>query len=169
MSVRSHFAIEICLIFQNSFFISQQIPLLCMKLRFWLLTSMERAMPPCALCRSRRQWRNQVPDATHLFTPTHAGIITQSHWLWVCSCSLPAALNTPCDCVKDEQNKSSTTGIIIGIHIGVTCIIFCVLFLMFSYRGRWGNQCCLCVYATGIGFIVNAVAVGVRYQKRVVF
>ncbi|XP_016093022.1 immunoglobulin superfamily DCC subclass member 3-like [Sinocyclocheilus grahami] len=47
-----------------------------------------------------------------------------------------SVLNTPCNCVKDEQNKSSTTGIIIGIHIGVTCIIFCVLFLMFSYRGR---------------------------------
>ncbi|KAM9494436.1 immunoglobulin superfamily DCC subclass member 3 [Clarias gariepinus] len=44
--------------------------------------------------------------------------------------------NTPCDCVKEEQNKSSATGIIIGIHIGVTCIVFCVLFLMFSYRGR---------------------------------
>uniref|UniRef100_A0A8C1ZN86 Immunoglobulin superfamily DCC subclass member 3 n=1 Tax=Cyprinus carpio TaxID=7962 RepID=A0A8C1ZN86_CYPCA len=47
-----------------------------------------------------------------------------------------SVLNTPCDCVKDEQNKSSTTGIIIGIHIGVTCIIFCVLFLVFSYKGR---------------------------------
>ncbi|KAI6077847.1 Immunoglobulin superfamily DCC subclass member 3 [Aix galericulata] len=47
------------------------------------------------------------------------------------------ALNPPCDCMKDEQNnKTSTTGIIIGIHIGVTCIIFCVLFLMFGYRGR---------------------------------
>ncbi|XP_078539592.1 immunoglobulin superfamily DCC subclass member 3 [Lissotriton helveticus] len=47
------------------------------------------------------------------------------------------ALNPPCDCVKDDQsNKTSTTGIIIGIHIGVTCIIFCVLFLMFGYRGR---------------------------------
>ncbi|XP_019359520.1 PREDICTED: immunoglobulin superfamily DCC subclass member 3 [Gavialis gangeticus] len=46
-------------------------------------------------------------------------------------------LNPPCDCLKDEQsNKTSTTGIIIGIHIGVTCIIFCVLFLMFGYRGR---------------------------------
>ena len=45
-------------------------------------------------------------------------------------------LNTPCDCVKDEQSKTSTTGIIIGIHIGVTCIVFCMLFLMFSYRGR---------------------------------
>ncbi|NXA36137.1 IGDC3 protein, partial [Eudromia elegans] len=46
-------------------------------------------------------------------------------------------LNPPCDCTKDEQsNKTSTTGIIIGIHIGVTCIIFCVLFLMFGYRGR---------------------------------
>uniref|UniRef100_A0A667XMZ0 Immunoglobulin superfamily DCC subclass member 3 n=1 Tax=Myripristis murdjan TaxID=586833 RepID=A0A667XMZ0_9TELE len=45
-------------------------------------------------------------------------------------------MNTPCDCVKDEQSKTSTTGIIIGIHIGVTCIIFCVLFLIFSYRGR---------------------------------
>ncbi|XP_012689809.2 immunoglobulin superfamily DCC subclass member 3 [Clupea harengus] len=47
-----------------------------------------------------------------------------------------SVLNPPCDCVKDEPSKSSTTGIIIGIHIGVTCIIFCVLFLMFSYRGR---------------------------------
>lgn len=50
---------------------------------------------------------------------------------------LLAVLNPPCDCMKDEQNnKTSTTGIIIGIHIGVTCIIFCVLFLMFGYRGR---------------------------------
>nr|XP_024003295.1 immunoglobulin superfamily DCC subclass member 3 [Salvelinus alpinus] len=47
-----------------------------------------------------------------------------------------SVLNTPCDCVKDEQSKTSTTGIIIGIHIGVTCIVFCMLFLMFSYRGR---------------------------------
>ncbi|XP_049921318.1 immunoglobulin superfamily DCC subclass member 3 isoform X2 [Epinephelus moara] len=47
-----------------------------------------------------------------------------------------SVLDTPCDCVKDEQSKTSTTGIIIGIHIGVTCIIFCVLFLVFSYRGR---------------------------------
>ncbi|KAI4872662.1 hypothetical protein NFI96_026541 [Prochilodus magdalenae] len=47
-----------------------------------------------------------------------------------------SVLNTPCDCLKEEQGKTSTTGIIIGIHIGVTCIIFCVLFLMFSYRGR---------------------------------
>ncbi|XP_061598283.1 immunoglobulin superfamily DCC subclass member 3 [Cololabis saira] len=47
-----------------------------------------------------------------------------------------SVLNGPCDCVKDEHSKSSTTGIIIGIHIGVTCIIFCVLFLIFSYRGR---------------------------------
>ncbi|KAG5263801.1 hypothetical protein AALO_G00268760 [Alosa alosa] len=47
-----------------------------------------------------------------------------------------SVLNPPCDCEKDEPSKSSTTGIIIGIHIGVTCIIFCVLFLMFSYRGR---------------------------------
>lgn len=45
-------------------------------------------------------------------------------------------LDTPCDCVTDEQGRTSTTGIIIGIHIGVTCIIFCVLFLVFSYRGR---------------------------------
>ncbi|TRZ01018.1 hypothetical protein DNTS_018529 [Danionella cerebrum] len=29
-----------------------------------------------------------------------------------------SVLNTPCDCVNEEQNKSSTTGIIIGIHIG---------------------------------------------------
>ncbi|KAK6294635.1 hypothetical protein J4Q44_G00354650 [Coregonus suidteri] len=47
-----------------------------------------------------------------------------------------SVLNTPCDCVKDEQSKTSTTGIVIGIHIGVTCIVFCMLFLMFSYRGR---------------------------------
>ncbi|XP_069481211.1 immunoglobulin superfamily DCC subclass member 3 [Ambystoma mexicanum] len=48
-----------------------------------------------------------------------------------------AVLNPPCDCVKgDQSNKTSTTGIIIGIHIGVTCIIFCVLFLMLGYRGR---------------------------------
>ncbi|KAL4660672.1 immunoglobulin superfamily DCC subclass member 3-like [Arapaima gigas] len=47
-----------------------------------------------------------------------------------------SVLEPPCDCVKDEQSKSSTTGIIVGIHIGVTCIIFCVLFLMFGYRGR---------------------------------
>ncbi|XP_042333477.1 LOW QUALITY PROTEIN: immunoglobulin superfamily DCC subclass member 3 [Sceloporus undulatus] len=46
-------------------------------------------------------------------------------------------LNSPCNCMKEEQtNKTSATGIIIGIHIGVTCIIFCVLFLMFGYRGR---------------------------------
>ena len=54
------------------------------------------------------------------------------------------ALNTPCDCVKDEPSKTSTTGIIIGIHIGVTCIIFCVLFLMFGYRGRYALHCVLC-------------------------
>ncbi|KAM3624807.1 uncharacterized protein V6R79_001856 [Siganus canaliculatus] len=47
-----------------------------------------------------------------------------------------SVLDGSCDCVKDEQSKTSTTGIIIGIHIGVTCIIFCVLFLTFSYRGR---------------------------------
>ncbi|KAG7468010.1 hypothetical protein MATL_G00138260 [Megalops atlanticus] len=47
-----------------------------------------------------------------------------------------SVLSPPCDCVKEEQSKTSTTGIIIGIHIGVTCIIFCVLFLMFGYRGR---------------------------------
>ncbi|XP_056269002.1 immunoglobulin superfamily DCC subclass member 3 [Pseudoliparis swirei] len=47
-----------------------------------------------------------------------------------------SVLDAPCDCVKDEQSETSTTGIIIGIHIGVTCIIFCVLFLVFSYRGR---------------------------------
>lgn len=49
---------------------------------------------------------------------------------------ISTVLDVPCDCVKDEQSKTSTTGIIIGIHIGVTCIIFCVLFLVFSYRGR---------------------------------
>ncbi|XP_041647836.1 immunoglobulin superfamily DCC subclass member 3 [Cheilinus undulatus] len=47
-----------------------------------------------------------------------------------------SVLDVPCDCAKDEHSKTSTTGIIIGIHIGVTCIIFCVLFLAFSYRGR---------------------------------
>ncbi|XP_075877498.1 immunoglobulin superfamily DCC subclass member 3 [Nelusetta ayraudi] len=47
-----------------------------------------------------------------------------------------SVLDAPCDCVTDEQGRTSTTGIIIGIHIGVTCIIFCVLFLVFSYRGR---------------------------------
>ncbi|KAM8972324.1 immunoglobulin superfamily DCC subclass member 3 [Pelodytes ibericus] len=51
--------------------------------------------------------------------------------------SARAVLNPSCNCVSDDQKaKSSTTGIIIGIHIGVTCIIFCVLFLMFGYRGR---------------------------------
>ncbi|KAM4597071.1 immunoglobulin superfamily DCC subclass member 3 isoform 2-T2 [Fundulus diaphanus] len=47
-----------------------------------------------------------------------------------------SVLDGSCDCIKDEQSKTSTTGIIIGIHIGVTCIVFCVLFLVFSYRGR---------------------------------
>uniref|UniRef100_A0A3P8TCN7 Immunoglobulin superfamily DCC subclass member 3 n=1 Tax=Amphiprion percula TaxID=161767 RepID=A0A3P8TCN7_AMPPE len=47
-----------------------------------------------------------------------------------------SVLDGSCDCVKGEQSKTSTTGIIIGIHIGVTCIVFCVLFLVFSYRGR---------------------------------
>ncbi|XP_003463551.2 immunoglobulin superfamily DCC subclass member 3 isoform X2 [Cavia porcellus] len=47
------------------------------------------------------------------------------------------ALSPPCDCRKeDAANQTSTTGIIIGIHIGVTCIIFCVLFLLFGQRGR---------------------------------
>ncbi|KAM9366485.1 LOW QUALITY PROTEIN: immunoglobulin superfamily DCC subclass member 3 [Symphorus nematophorus] len=49
---------------------------------------------------------------------------------------ISSVLDAPCDCVKDDQSKTSTTGIIIGIHIGVTCIIFCLLFLAFSYRGR---------------------------------
>uniref|UniRef100_A0A8C6P2V4 Immunoglobulin superfamily DCC subclass member 3 n=1 Tax=Nothobranchius furzeri TaxID=105023 RepID=A0A8C6P2V4_NOTFU len=47
-----------------------------------------------------------------------------------------SVLDGSCDCLQDEQSKTSTTGIIIGIHIGVTCIIFCVLFLVFSYRDR---------------------------------
>uniref|UniRef100_A0A8C4HVV8 Immunoglobulin superfamily DCC subclass member 3 n=1 Tax=Dicentrarchus labrax TaxID=13489 RepID=A0A8C4HVV8_DICLA len=59
-----------------------------------------------------------------------------------------SVLDTPCDCVKDEQSKTSTTGIIIGIHIGVTCIIFCVLFLVFSYRGRSVLMMCKTVQAT---------------------
>ncbi|MBZ3870912.1 Immunoglobulin superfamily DCC subclass member 3 [Sciurus carolinensis] len=47
------------------------------------------------------------------------------------------ALSPPCDCRKeDATNQTSTTGIVIGIHIGVTCIIFCVLFLLFGQRGR---------------------------------
>ncbi|GAB5572364.1 immunoglobulin superfamily DCC subclass member 3 isoform X5 [Prionailurus iriomotensis] len=47
------------------------------------------------------------------------------------------ALSPPCDCRKEEPtNQTSTTGIVIGIHIGVTCIIFCVLFLLFGQRGR---------------------------------
>ncbi|XP_053451386.1 immunoglobulin superfamily DCC subclass member 3 isoform X7 [Nycticebus coucang] len=46
-------------------------------------------------------------------------------------------LSPPCDCRKEEAtNQTSTTGIVIGIHIGVTCIIFCVLFLLFGQRGR---------------------------------
>ncbi|KAI4830741.1 hypothetical protein KUCAC02_002357 [Chaenocephalus aceratus] len=57
-----------------------------------------------------------------------------------------SVLDAPCDCVKDEQSKTSTTGIIIGIHIGVTCIIFCVLFLVFSYHGRL--MMCKAVQAT---------------------
>nr|XP_045016544.1 immunoglobulin superfamily DCC subclass member 3 [Jaculus jaculus] len=47
------------------------------------------------------------------------------------------ALSPPCDCRKEEAiNQTSTTGIVIGVHIGVTCIIFCVLFLLFGQRGR---------------------------------
>ncbi|XP_061743030.1 immunoglobulin superfamily DCC subclass member 3 [Nerophis ophidion] len=57
-----------------------------------------------------------------------------------------SVLDASCDCVQDEQSKTSTTGIIIGIHIGVTCIIFCVLFLVFSYRGRL--MMCKAVQAT---------------------
>lgn len=49
---------------------------------------------------------------------------------------LSSVLDASCDCGRDEQPKTSTTGIITGIHIGITCIIFCVLFLVFSYRGR---------------------------------
>ena len=49
----------------------------------------------------------------------------------------PLALTPPCDCRKEDvTNHTSTTGIVIGIHIGVTCIIFCVLFLLFGQRGR---------------------------------
>ncbi|MEE6503612.1 hypothetical protein FKM82_004871 [Ascaphus truei] len=55
--------------------------------------------------------------------------------------SARAALNPSCNCVSDEQRgKSSSTGIIIGIHIGATCIIVCVLFLMFGYRGRYEGR-----------------------------
>ncbi|XP_062845821.1 immunoglobulin superfamily DCC subclass member 3 [Trichomycterus rosablanca] len=69
-----------------------------------------------------------------------------------------SVLNVPCDCVKEEQ-KSSTTGIIIGIHIGVTCIIFCLLFLMFSYRSRL--MLCKTVQAApqvGLSAVVTAAA-----------
>lgn len=52
---------------------------------------------------------------------------------------MSSVLDTSCDCGKDDQGKTSTTGIIIGIHIGVTCIVICVLFLVFSYRGRSGQ------------------------------
>lgn len=55
-----------------------------------------------------------------------------------CPCFYTPALSPPCDCRKEEAtNQTSTTGIVIGIHIGVTCIIFCVLFLLFGQRGRW--------------------------------
>lgn len=61
--------------------------------------------------------------------------------VWGCfepNLPLSPALSPPCDCRKeDAANQTSTTGIIIGIHIGVTCIIFCVLFLLFGQRGRW--------------------------------
>ncbi|KAM9183526.1 immunoglobulin superfamily DCC subclass member 3 [Dugong dugon] len=46
------------------------------------------------------------------------------------------ALSPPCDCREEAPKQTSTTGIVIGIHIGVTCIIFCVLFLLFGQRGR---------------------------------
>ncbi|XP_059927094.1 uncharacterized protein igdcc3 [Gadus macrocephalus] len=52
-----------------------------------------------------------------------------------CVC-VSSVLSTPCDCVRDDYARTSTTGIIIGIHIGITCIILCVVFLVFSYRGR---------------------------------
>ncbi|KAJ3593904.1 hypothetical protein NHX12_006237 [Muraenolepis orangiensis] len=47
-----------------------------------------------------------------------------------------SVLNTPCDCAKDDHARTSTAGIIIGIHIGITCIVLCVVFLVVSYRGR---------------------------------
>lgn len=66
---------------------------------------------------------SQVLQAKRATTPNH---------------HLPLALSPPCDCRKEEPtNQTSTTGIVIGIHIGVTCIIFCVLFLLFGQRGRW--------------------------------
>lgn len=71
----------------------------------------------------------------YVFVTVLRGIAVVLTGLCVCVC-VSTVLNTPCDCVKDEQSKTSTAGIIIGIHIGVTCIVFCVLFLMFSYRGR---------------------------------
>ncbi|KPP73110.1 Immunoglobulin superfamily DCC subclass member 3-like [Scleropages formosus] len=47
-----------------------------------------------------------------------------------------SAPDAPCECAREESAKTSSTAIVIGIHIGVTCIIFCVLFLIFGYRGR---------------------------------
>lgn len=147
----NHFAIEICLSVPNFFSLSislssdpsfvYEIKILAFNqhgegnatLRF---VSLKEAVEKSGA------WCNTL---VHSHTFKHTNSLT----LTVCVHCLPAVLNTPCDCVKDEPNKSSTTGIIIGIHIGVTCIVFCVLFLMFSYRGRWGNQCCLCAYATG--------------------
>lgn len=65
---------------------------------------------------------------------------------WCPNLPCPLALSPPCDCRKEDvTNHTSTTGIVIGIHIGVTCIIFCVLFLLFGQRGRWvlslGRNC----------------------------
>ena len=67
---------------------------------------------------------------------TYPGLHKLGQWFDWDVRRVSSVLDAPCDCVKDEQSKTSTTGIIIGIHIGVTCIIFCVLFLVLSYRGR---------------------------------
>lgn len=99
----------------------------------WRTTSMARATPPCASSRCGRPWRSQViillRSSSSPFLTHHP--ISDSN-----PGGASSVLDAPCDCVTDEQGRTSTTGIIIGIHIGVTCIIFCVLFLVFSYRGR---------------------------------
>ncbi|XP_055983927.1 immunoglobulin superfamily DCC subclass member 3 [Sorex fumeus] len=59
------------------------------------------------------------------------------HFVSLRGASERTALSPPCDCRKEEVGTpTSTTSIVIGIHIGVTCIVLCVLFLLFGQRGR---------------------------------
>ncbi|XP_054984820.1 immunoglobulin superfamily DCC subclass member 3 isoform X2 [Sorex araneus] len=59
------------------------------------------------------------------------------HFVSLRGASERTALSPPCDCRKEEAGTpTSTTSIVIGIHIGVTCIVLCVLFLLFGQRGR---------------------------------